>query len=57
MFGRRDKLLEEGRLIPYCERNDNLIELGLQATGKSRIYSEFSPHVMLMSVGELHPNE
>ena len=41
------------RLIPYCERNYNLIELGPKGTGKSHIYSEFSPHGILISGGEV----
>ena len=53
MFGRRDKLIQLIRLIPYCERNYNLIELGPKGTGKSHIYSEFSPHGMLISGGEV----
>lgn len=40
------------RLIPYVERNYNLIELGPKGTGKSHIYSEFSPHGQLISGGE-----
>ena len=53
MFGRRSKLLQLVRLIPFCERNYNLIELGPKGTGKSHIYSEFSPHGMLLSGGEV----
>ena len=53
MFGHRAKLLQLIRLIPYCERNYNLIELGPKGTGKSHIYSEFSPHGMLISGGEV----
>lgn len=53
MFGRRNKLLQLTRLIPYCERNYNLIELGPKGTGKSHIYSEFSPHGILISGGEV----
>jgi ATP-dependent Lon protease len=52
-FGRRSKLMQLVRLIPYCERNYNLIELGPKGTGKSHIYSEFSPHGMLLSGGEV----
>ncbi len=52
-FGRRSKLLQLVRLIPYCERNYNLIELGPKGTGKSHIYSEFSPHGILISGGEV----
>lgn len=52
MFGRRSKLIQLIRLIPFCERNYNLIELGPKGTGKSHIYSEFSPHGTLVSGGE-----
>jgi len=53
LFGRRSKLMQLVRLIPYCERNYNLIELGPKGTGKSHIYSEFSPHGILISGGEV----
>ncbi|MDR2352359.1 MAG: BREX system Lon protease-like protein BrxL [Deltaproteobacteria bacterium] len=53
MFGLRSKLIQLVRLIPFCERNYNLIELGPKGTGKSHIYSEFSPHGMLISGGEV----
>lgn len=53
MFGRRAKLLTLIRLAPYCERNYNLLELGPKGTGKSHIYSEFSPHGMLISGSEV----
>lgn len=53
MFGKRSKLTQLIRLIPYCERNYNLIELGPKGTGKSHIYSEFSPHGILISGGEV----
>ena len=52
-FGKRSKLIQLTRLIPFCERNYNLIELGPKGTGKSHIYSEFSPHGMLLSGGEV----
>ena len=51
-FGWRNKLTQLVRLIPFCERNYNLIELGPKGTGKSHIYSEFSPHGTLVSGGE-----
>ena len=53
LFGRRSKLFQLIRLIPFCERNYNLIELGPKGTGKSHIYSEFSPHGILISGGEV----
>lgn len=53
MLSKRAKLLQLIRLIPFCERNYNLIELGPKGTGKSHIYSEFSPHGILISGGEV----
>jgi ATP-dependent Lon protease len=53
MFGSRNKLSQLVRLIPFCERNFNLIELGPKGTGKSHIFSEFSPHGILISGGEV----
>ena len=53
MFGKRNKLSQLVRLIPFCERNFNLIELGPKGTGKSHIFSEFSPHGILISGGEV----
>ncbi|MFS4491126.1 BREX system Lon protease-like protein BrxL [Dietzia kunjamensis] len=53
LFGRRAKLIQLVRLIPFAERNYNLIELGPKGTGKSHVYSEFSPHGMLISGGEI----
>ena len=52
-FGHRNKLLQLIRLIPYCERNYNVMELGPKGTGKSHIYTEFSPHGILISGGEV----
>lgn len=52
-FGPRSKLLQLMRLIPFVERNYNIIELGPKGTGKSHIYSEFSPHGQLISGGEV----
>jgi ATP-dependent Lon protease len=52
-FSRRAKLLTLIRLIPFCERNYNLLELGPKGTGKSHIYAEFSPHGMLISGSEV----
>lgn len=52
-FTFRSKLLQLARLIPFCENNYNLIELGPKGTGKSHIYSEMSPHGILISGGEV----
>ena len=53
MLGKRQKMLQVARLIPFCERNYNYIELGPKGTGKSHIFSEFSPHGMIVSGGEV----
>ena len=49
----RNKLYQLVRLIPFCERNYNVIELGPKGTGKSHVYSEFSPHGILISGGDV----
>lgn len=48
-FDRRLKLLFLSRLIPLCETNFNLVELGPRGTGKSYAYQELSPYVILMT--------
>jgi ATP-dependent Lon protease len=48
-FDRRLKLLFLVRLIPLCEQNFNLIELGPRGTGKSYAYQELSPYVILLT--------
>lgn len=53
MFGKRNKMMQLLRLVPFVERNYNLMELGPKGTGKSHIFSEFSPHGMLISGGEV----
>lgn len=52
-FSTRSKLIQLARLIPFAENNYNLIELGPKGTGKSHIYSELSPHGILISGGEI----
>ncbi len=53
LFSDRAKLLLLVRMVPFVERNFNVVELGPKGTGKSHIYSEFSPHGMLISGGEI----
>lgn len=48
-FDRRLKLLFLVRLIPLCEQNYNLVELGPRGTGKSYGYQELSPYAILMT--------
>lgn len=52
-FSRRDKLIQLSRLITHVENNFNFIELGPKGTGKSHIFSEFSPHGVLVSGGDV----
>ncbi len=46
---RRLKLLFLSRLIPLCERNYNLVELGPRGTGKSYGVQEISPYSALLT--------
>lgn len=48
-FDRRLKMLFLARLIPLCEHNYNLVELGPRGTGKSYAYQELSPYVILLT--------
>lgn len=54
-LGRREKFYLITRLVNYCERNYNYVELGPKGTGKSHVFSEFSPHGILISGGEVTP--
>jgi len=48
-FSRRMKLLFLLRLVPLCESNYNLVELGPRGTGKSYAFQELSPYVILLT--------
>jgi ATP-dependent Lon protease len=48
-FQRRLKLLFLLRLLPLCEHNYNLVELGPRGTGKSYAYQELSPYTILLT--------
>ncbi|MDC4232432.1 BREX system Lon protease-like protein BrxL [Actinomyces sp. B33] len=52
-FTERGKLIALTRLVPFVERNFNLVELGPKGTGKSHTFSEFSPNGILISGGEV----
>ena len=43
------KLLFLVRLLPLCEANYNLVELGPRGTGKSYAYQELSPYAILLT--------
>ena len=53
VLSRRAMFLFLLRLIPYCEHNYNLLELGPKGTGKSHIFAEFSPNGILISGAEI----
>jgi len=40
------------RMIPFLERNYNLVELGPRGTGKSHLYQQISPYSHLVSGGK-----
>jgi ATP-dependent Lon protease len=48
-FSRRLKLLLLTRLVPLCEPNYNLVELGPRGTGKSYAFQEISPYTILLT--------
>ncbi|MCB0524513.1 MAG: BREX system Lon protease-like protein BrxL [Lewinellaceae bacterium] len=52
-FNRRGKFIQISRLIPHVENNFNFIELGPKGTGKSHVFSELSPHGVLVSGGDV----
>lgn len=52
-FNRRGKFIQLSRLITHVENNFNYIELGPKGTGKSHIFSELSPHGVLVSGGDV----
>jgi ATP-dependent Lon protease len=49
IMDRRLKLLFLSRLIPLCERNFNMVELGPRGTGKSYAVQELSPYAALLT--------
>jgi len=52
-FNFRSKLIQLSRLIPFSENNYNYVELGPKGTGKSHLFTELSPHGILVSGGEV----
>lgn len=55
-FDRRKKLLFLVRMIPLCEHNYNLVELGPRGTGKTYAYQELSPYSILLTGPTTVPN-
>lgn len=48
----RAKMVTLLRMVPFVERNYNLVELGPRGTGKSHIYQQISPYSHLISGGK-----
>lgn len=51
-YTHRRKLHDMLRLVPFVEKNYNLIELGPRGTGKSFVYQQLSPYCHLVSGGQ-----
>ena len=48
----RAKLVALLRMVPFVERNYNMVELGPRGTGKSHLYQQISPYSHLISGGK-----
>ena len=48
----RAKMVMLLRMVPFVERNYNLVELGPRGTGKSHLYQQISPYSHLISGGK-----
>lgn len=48
----RGQLVALLRMIPFVERNYNLVELGPRGTGKSHLFQQISPYAHLISGGK-----
>jgi len=51
-FDERAKKVALLRMIPFVERNYNLVELGPRGTGKSHLFQQISPYAHLISGGK-----
>ena len=51
-FNERAKRVVLLRMVPFVERNYNLIELGPRGTGKSHLFQQISPYAHLISGGK-----
>src|SRR6266545_5278586 len=51
-YTHRQKLHFMLRLVPFVEKNYNLVELGPRGTGKSFVYQQLSPYSHLVSGGQ-----
>ena len=48
----RGKLVALVRMVPFVERNYNMVELGPRGTGKSHLFQQISPYSHLISGGK-----
>ena len=48
----RAQLVSLVRMVPFVERNYNMVELGPRGTGKSHLYQQISPYAHLISGGK-----
>jgi ATP-dependent Lon protease len=51
-FDERARRVALLRMVPFAERNYNLVELGPRGTGKSHLFQQISPYAHLISVGK-----
>jgi ATP-dependent Lon protease len=51
-FNERAKRVALLRMVPFVERNYNLVELGPRGTGKSHLFQQVSPYAHLISGGK-----
>lgn len=51
-LGERGELVALLRMVPFVERNFNLVELGPRGTGKSHLFQQISPYAHLISGGK-----
>ena len=51
-FDERAKRVALLRMVPFVERNYNLVELGPRGTGKSHLFQQISPYAHLVSGGK-----
>jgi ATP-dependent Lon protease len=51
-FSERAKRVTLLRMVPFVERNYNLVELGPRGTGKSHLFQQISPYAHLISGGK-----
>jgi ATP-dependent Lon protease len=51
-FTERAKRVALLRMVPFVERNYNLVELGPRGTGKSHLFQQISPYAHLISGGK-----